>query len=115
MTESVFDRERFLDSLGRDAELARELLVAFQEDSVQRSGQLRDALDRGDGEAAARFAHSLKGMCGVVRCQRLTDLAMQTERAAKAGDLEGAVESCTAFSPLLALAHEEMDRFLESG
>jgi len=115
MTRSIFDSQAFLHSLADDRELGLELLTAFMEDSPERYEQLGQALAEGDGEAASNRAHSLKGMCGVVRAEPLVELALGMEHAAKAGDLAQAREQYNRFTDLLAAAHKEIRQFMNEG
>lgn len=82
-----FNIQAFLAYLGEDRELATELLAAFVEDAPVRLNSLAQAVAAGDAEAAVRAAHSLKGMCGVVRDQEATAQALELELAGRRGDL----------------------------
>lgn len=104
----------FLQSLAGDEELARELLAAFMEDSPKRSASLGEALDAGDANEASRLAHSLKGMCGVVRSDDLVTLALNMEHAAKNGDLEKTRKQHTKFVETLKLVHAEINTYLDN-
>jgi HPt (histidine-containing phosphotransfer) domain-containing protein len=114
MTKPLFDLQRFLQSLAEDEELARELLTAFLEDSPERSTSLCTALDAGDVGEVLKFAHSLKGMCGVVRAEALVDLAYLMENAAKDKNLAKASELYKIFTETLQAAHGEMRQFMNS-
>ena len=59
------------------------------------------------------LAHSLKGMCGVVRVDGLVGLALSMERASKNGDLGKAKELYARFSDMLTTTHSEMQAFLD--
>ena len=112
MSEPLFDKNRFLQSLAGDMELARELLSAFLEDSPERSDSLGEALAQGDGDQASKLAHSLKGMCGVVRSTEIANLALGMEESAKAGDLEKTRALHALFLDKLKAAHSAMRLFL---
>ena len=103
MTTMLFNDTQFLASLAGDEELAQELLVAFFQDSPQRTSELREALDAGDASAASKLAHSLKGMCGVVRAERLSELALSMEHQAKDGNLDDVRKDFALF----AESHQE--------
>ena len=113
MNTPLFDTPAFLRSLNDDADLGRQLVEAFLEDSSTRKDELAQAFDRGDAAGAAKLAHSLKGMCGVVRCTALFEAAMGMETSAKSGDLEAAMKLFTTFESMLAQSIEEMRRFLK--
>ncbi len=102
-----------MDSLGGDTELAVELLTAYIEDSPQRAKKLGEALVASDGSAAAKAAHSLKGMSGVVRAQRLVDMALDMEATAKDGDLARVKVVYREFAAVLDIALNEMRLFME--
>jgi len=112
MSDPLFDENRFLQSLADDMELARELLSAFMEDSPERSASLGKALAENDADQASKMAHSLKGMCGVVRSGEMSDLAMNMEHSAKSGDLDATRKSYGEFVKKLETALEEMRRFM---
>ena len=115
MTQSLFDSTAFLKSLAEDRELAEELLSAFLEDSPIRQASLGSALDDNDADAASKLAHSLKGMCGVVRAEELVSIALNMEHSAKDGDLDQTREQYARFTEKLAAAHEEINRFMSLG
>ncbi|WP_319469431.1 Hpt domain-containing protein [uncultured Pseudodesulfovibrio sp.] len=114
MTQPIFNSDRFVQSLAGDMELARELLVAFMEDSPERADSLGKALDDGDLKTVVKLAHSLKGMCGVVRTDDLVERALTMENTAQNGDLEKVREQFVQFAAVLAAAHESMRSFMDS-
>jgi len=114
MTQSIFDEQKFLQSLAGDRELAQELLGAFMDDSPVRSTSLADALKNDDANSVARLAHSLKGMCGVVRSDDLVALALSMENAAKKGDLDKTSTIFAEFKGMLILAQGEMQAFIDA-
>lgn len=109
--EPLFDQERFMQSLAGDAELARDLLDAFLEDSPERVQSLSQALDEGDAATVSKYAHSLKGMCGVVRSPALVVLALNMENASKKGDVDKAAEIFPSFSSMMEDVHKLMVSF----
>lgn len=109
---ALFDSQKFLHSLANDQELARELLDAFLEDSPIRSTSLGDALKDDDASTASKLAHSLKGMCGVVRTDSLVNLALLMENSAKNGELDKTRDQYAEFSQQLTSAHSEIHKFL---
>ena len=113
MTPTIFDAQAFLRSLADDRELAMELLAAFMEDSPVRHAELGAAIAAGDADTASKRAHSLKGMCGVVRAQELINLALSMENSAREGDLGKTRETYAAFTELLAGAKAEIEQFMQ--
>lgn len=112
MSEPLFDSKRFLQSLADDVELANELLAAFLEDSPTRVASLSEALDSDDAAKASKLAHSLKGMCGVVRTDSLVNIALLMESSSKNGDLDTTKNQFATFKETLDSAHEEMRQFM---
>lgn len=110
----IFDSDAFMQSLGHDAELAGELLAAYIEDSTQRADMLGEALQESDSNTAAKTAHSLKGMSGVVRAQSLVDMALDMEATSKDGDLDRVREVYRQFREALDAGLHEMELFLNS-
>lgn len=112
MSQSLFNQQQFLQSLANDDELARELLLAFMEDSPMRRDALAKALDDNDADSVSKLAHSLKGMCGVVRVNDLVDAALSMEHSAKGGDLAQTRETYASFVELMDKAHVEIREYL---
>lgn len=114
MSQVVFDKIRFLNSLADDEELARELLTAFLEDCPKRVASLQQALTEGDADGSAKLAHSLKGMCGVVRVNLLSELALNMEHACRDVRLDDAREQFSLFLEVLDQAVVQMSDYMAS-
>lgn len=108
---TLFDSSIFLESLGDDPELASELLDAYLEDSPVRKEALGRAIAELDYVSAAKAAHSLKGMSGVVRASGLIQLALEMEIAAKNEDEEKLRSLYESFEKAFAEASREMHDF----
>ena len=109
----VFDRTAALANIGGDRQLLREMTAWFLRDSAKLLADLRDAAQRGDGQALANAAHQLKSQAGSFAAQNAYRLAAQVEQSAMAGDpaaSAGAVAELTAAVGQLA----EALRYLES-
>ncbi len=102
----VLDLEGLLDNIGRDEELAGQLLDRTARDLPSRMGQLRDALEQGDPQAVHRVAHAMKGTLASIRADEASACARRVDDAARDGDigmaragfpaLEGATERLLA-------------------
>lgn len=101
MTRDLFDGNQFMASIAYDDGLAVELLDAFLEDAPRRVRELDAALEAGELPTAAKLAHSLKGMCGVVRSEVLGGLALEMEYAGRDGRLDAAREKFARFTDIL--------------
>lgn len=111
---TFFDSKLFMSSLGEDAELAAELMDAYLEDSPVRRATLLEAVNNGDCAVAAKAAHSLKGMSGVVRAGGLVDMALGMEMAAKEEKVDRLKELFAEFDQAFATALGEMHHFRET-
>ena len=115
MTDVLFNEEHFLASLAEDKELAQELLAAFLLDSPKRTAELRNAIAADDALTSSKLAHSLKGMCGVVRAERLSDLALAMEHLAKNGDMVEVKKQFDLFTQSFDQAMALMQAYLGRG
>ena len=113
MTIALFNEAKYLSSLADDEELAHELLDAFFDDSPKRIANLQKAIAAGDASTASKLAHSLKGMCGVVRAERLSELAFDMERLAKDGHMDKVETRFDAFTESHKQAVTLMQAYLD--
>lgn len=111
MTRDLFDIDQFMSSLAHDKELAKELVEAFLEDSPRRVAELREALEAEDAPRVTKLAHSLKGMCGVVRADVLSRLALEMEYAGRDGRLDAVRGKFELFVDSLGRSRELMEQF----
>jgi HPt (histidine-containing phosphotransfer) domain-containing protein len=81
--EAAWDFEELMLRLDGDQEFLRELLVIFQQDAWSNVEKSCDAISRGDFEALARAAHTLKGMLRNLAMGRAADVAAALEEAAR--------------------------------
>ncbi len=88
--EEILDRALALQRAGGNETLLRRLCTTFLNNCPNMLGAIRAAAATGDATALQRAAHSLKGSAGVVCAQAAVSAAVQLERLAKSGDLEGA-------------------------
>jgi CheY-like chemotaxis protein/HPt (histidine-containing phosphotransfer) domain-containing protein len=83
----VFDRAGMLGRLLNDENLAQEVMATFLDDTPRQIQALRGYLDAWDAAGAERQAHTLKGASANVGGEALHALALEMEKAGKAGDL----------------------------
>jgi HPt (histidine-containing phosphotransfer) domain-containing protein len=81
--EAAWNFEELMLRLDGDQEFLRELLVIFQQDARSNLEKSRDAIARGDFEALARAAHTLKGMLRNLAMGRAAHAAAALEEAAR--------------------------------
>jgi HPt (histidine-containing phosphotransfer) domain-containing protein len=75
--------ERLMD----DEDLAGKIMAAFLADIPLQIGALRGCLEAGDTAGAVRQAHTIKGASANMGGEVLRALALDLEKAGKAGDL----------------------------
>lgn len=112
--ETIFEPGVLMDKLDGDEGLARELLQAFAEDAPVRLDGLERALAEGNALQATEMAHSLKGMCGVVRVQPLVEHALVMEQAGRAGNLERLRKTLGSFTACLEQVLAQVRTYLKN-
>jgi len=103
----VLDREGALRRMEGDGELFDRLLDLLLLRSPERVEEIREAIGRGDGTAAAAEAHALKGAAAGLGAERLRRSAEKVEVLGRSGELAAAEEA-------LALLGAEIDRVRET-
>jgi PAS domain S-box-containing protein len=101
--EAAFDATDLLRRLMGNKALAEKLVHAFLQDAPSHLSHLRSHLEAGDADGARRDAHTLKGAAANVSAVGLRAAALQTEQAARAGELENVRE-------LLPRLEEQLER-----
>ncbi len=89
----VFDQTAALARLDGDSELLWELVTLFLDDYPRLLEEINEAIVRGDSQALARAAHSLKGAVGVFAAQGAFAAALTLEQMGRTGDLTQAEEA----------------------
>jgi HPt (histidine-containing phosphotransfer) domain-containing protein len=85
------DWEAFVERLGGDRLLAREMSRAFVSDAPRLLGELKAAVQSADLDAMRRAAHALKGAAGNFAAAETVALASKLEQTARDGDLTTAL------------------------
>ena len=88
-TESLapFDEAALVERLMGDRDLASTILAGFLEDMPKQLEALRSSVAAGDALAARTCAHRIKGAAGNAGGCALSQLSLELEKAAVAGDL----------------------------
>jgi len=100
----IFDPEALLKRLMGDRRLAGVVVNGFLGGFPSQMSNLRERFAERDGPGARVQAHTLRGSAATVSAVALCDIALEMERAAAAGHLDG-------FGELLPRAAEEFERF----
>ncbi len=84
----AWQREKFLEELDQDIELARELIALFLSSAKEQIKAMEAALACRDIALLRKKAHSLKGAAGTIYVEGLREVAFLLEKEAQ--DLEKA-------------------------
>jgi two-component system, sensor histidine kinase and response regulator len=87
---SVCDLAAFVNRVGGDLDLAREMALLFIPDAVRLLAAIRSAAELGDAERLRQEAHALKGAAGNFDAVRTVAGAQALELMGKSGDLSRA-------------------------
>ena len=77
------DTRAGIDRLGGNVGAYRKLLLKFAENQGTAIDQIREAVEAGDGDAAIRAAHTLKGVSGSIGATAVQQAAAKLEAALK--------------------------------
>ena len=108
----VFDRAGMVARLMDDERLARTVADGFLEDIPRQIAALKILLATGDVASAERQAHSIKGASANVGGEALRDVALEMEKAGRAGDLDGVRASVPEMEIQFERLREAMNRDL---
>lgn len=106
----ILDQQAALARVGGDMELLREIAVLFQQECSQSLEHLRDAIARGDGPAAGRAAHGLKGSASNFGAAPAVDAAFQIEQLARDGRIQETRSAYEALDRALATLVQELQQ-----
>ncbi|MFG0274981.1 MAG: Hpt domain-containing protein [Phycisphaerales bacterium] len=86
----MFDEEALLEQVDGDVEFLADTVEMLAADGPELVNELRAAIGSADAAAVGRVAHALKGMISNFCAPAVQEVALELERAGKAGDLSGA-------------------------
>ena len=104
----VFERAAALDRLAGDENLLRRVVRAFFDSSPALLSAAQDAVTRGDAEALATAAHTLKGMLGNLSAHAAYQAALRLEQLARGGNVSAAAAALCAVQREVARLSEEL-------
>ena len=90
---SVVDREAFLDRLGGDEDLAKQLIELLLRDLPQLTGAVAKAVGERQAHALERSAHALKGAVANFAAAPAVAAAERLEVMGRKNDLQGCDEA----------------------
>jgi HPt (histidine-containing phosphotransfer) domain-containing protein len=86
----VLDWEAAVSHFEGDVELLKEIAEMFLEESPVLMYQMKEALNRGDGKALERAAHTIKGSVGNFAAQPAFDAALRVESIGRDSEMRNA-------------------------
>ena len=96
--EHPYDKQIAMNRVGCDEDLFSELTLIFLAEGPEALAQIHKAVSRGDPEAIAEAAHSLKGALGTLAADSAQRAAQAVETLARAGDLQGVQEASASLA-----------------
>jgi len=113
-SEGIFDKTLALKRAGGDARLLREIAAVFLDVCPDQLAKLREAIARGDADAACRLAHSLKGAAGNFAAEPAFQAALRVEMRARSGDLGGINEAWAVMETEITRLAKALESLVES-
>jgi signal transduction histidine kinase/CheY-like chemotaxis protein/HPt (histidine-containing phosphotransfer) domain-containing protein len=101
-----------LDAVGGDVEMLVRVAGMFRDQGPRLLGQVRAALARGDGQAAAFAAHTLAGSLSVLAADKAQEAARRVEHLAVADDQAGLAAVVEALDAELGVLISAVDRLV---
>jgi HPt (histidine-containing phosphotransfer) domain-containing protein len=106
--KEVFDRAGLLDRVMGDEELADEIVQDFLRDAPSHVATLESLIAGADPQGAGLQAHFIKGAAATVGAGALWALALEMEKAGKAGDLDALRAGVPRFADELTRLADEV-------
>ncbi len=115
-TTPVVDWDAAVSHLEGDVDLLKEIAGMFLEESSVLMFQMKEALNRGDGRALERAAHTIKGSVGNFAAQPAFDAALRVEQVGRDSEMRYAEqaykkleEEITRLKPVLSALGRETE------
>ena len=108
----IFQKTLLIDRLLGDEPLARRITQGFLDDMPTQIEAVAHALKSGDGAAAERRVHAVRGATGNVAGEAMNRAALAVEQAAARGDLKSAQAGLTELKEQFVLLKEQMEKWL---
>jgi two-component system, sensor histidine kinase and response regulator len=109
-----FDEAELLDRVDNDVSFLAETVQMLETDGRTLMGQVKAAVAAGDAPGVGRAAHTLKGMISNFCAADVQALALEVERAGKAGDSAGAAVAAAKLEPALEALIGELGAFTKA-
>ena len=110
----AFDEEELLERVDNDLSFLTETVEMLESDGRSLMNEVKTALAAGDAPSVGRTAHTLKGMVSNFCSPNVQSLALEVERAGKAGDCAAAAAAAARLEPGLEALIAELVQFIQS-
>ena len=110
----LFDEAELMERVDGDVEFLADTVQMLETDGRALMIELRTAVASGDAPAIGRTAHTLKGMISNFCSPAVQTLALDVEKAGKAGDGAGAAAASAKLEPALEALVVELVAFVRS-
>ncbi len=107
----AFDETALLERIDGDIGFLAETVQMLEVDGRALMKEVQAALAAGDAPWVGRAAHAIKGMISNFCSPGVQDLALQVERAGKAGDCAAATVAAARLAPALEALIVELTQF----
>ncbi len=110
----AFDETELLERVDGDIGFLAETVQMLETDGRSLIKEVQTALAAGDAARVGRTAHTLKGMISNFCAPDVQSLALDVERAGKAGDCATAAVAATRLAPDLEALIGELGTFVKA-
>lgn len=110
----LFDESELMERVDNDLEFLADTVQMLETDGRALMLELKTAVASGDAPAVGRTAHALKGMVSNFCSPAVQTLALEVEKAGKAGDEAGAAAASEKLEPGLEALVVELAAFVRS-
>ena len=110
----AFDEQELLERVDGDISFLAETVQMLETDGHTLIKEIQTALATGDAARVGRTAHALKGMISNFCAPGVQSLALDVERAGKAGDCAAATVAAIRLAPGLEALIGELGAFIKA-
>ena len=110
----AFDEKELLERVDGDVEFLADTVQMLETDGRSLIAEVKVAIAAGDSPAIGRTAHTLKGMISNFCAPTLQELALNVEKAGKAGDCATAATAVARLEPDLESLIGELNAFVKA-
>lgn len=110
----AFDENELLERVDNDVAFLGETVQMLETDGRALMAEVKAALAAGDAAGVGRTAHTLKGMISNFCAAEVQAMALDVEKAGKAGDCPAGMEAAARLEPALESLITELVEFVKA-